>query len=59
MNDTPNVISTILYTEADVKVNQQVEVELKVPDPNMEAATAAIQESKVEPPKRTLYVKNT
>lgn len=42
---TPKVVSTLLYTEASEKVNQQVAQELKVPDPDSEVAAAAIKEA--------------
>ena len=42
----PKVVSTLLYTEGSQKVNEQVEKELKVPDPDEKAAAAAIEEAK-------------
>lgn len=44
MTEPTKVVSTILYTEASEKVNREVAEELKVPDPSLEAAQAAIQE---------------
>jgi len=45
--DHPKVVSTILYTEGSVKVNREVELEKKVPDPTLEAAQAAIRENQL------------
>jgi hypothetical protein len=41
----PKVVSTLLYTEGSQKVNAEVEKDLKVPDPDSEAASAAIREA--------------
>lgn len=42
--DHPKVVSTILYTQGSEKVNHEVAAELKVPDPDVKTAQAAIQE---------------
>ncbi|MHC4300610.1 MAG: hypothetical protein ACYS7Y_25320 [Planctomycetota bacterium] len=39
------VIPSLLYTEGTTKVNEEIEDELKVPDPTPEAAEAAITEA--------------
>lgn len=42
------LIPSVLYTEARKKVKQEVEEELKVPDPDSHAAQAAIDDAIVD-----------
>ena len=46
MSDTPKVVSALLYSEGEQKVKEEVEKELKVPDPDAKTAQAAIEEYK-------------
>lgn len=43
MAELPKVVSTILYTEGSQRVKDEVEEELKVPDPEPGTAQAAIE----------------
>jgi hypothetical protein len=44
MSGCPKVTSSILYTQGSQKVNEEVEKELNVPDPEPGTAQASIEE---------------
>lgn len=43
--ESVKVVSSILYTEGQQKLNRQVAEEIKIPDPEEEVAAAAIKEA--------------